>query len=76
MLKTLHIADPSILISTVFEQMSNRITFDKCVWFLQLSQSTTDKRPSYDDILGANIEPTTFYNISDLEIQDNVARIW
>ncbi|KAI7748894.1 hypothetical protein M8C21_032815 [Ambrosia artemisiifolia] len=41
-----------------------------------LSQSTTDKRPSYDDILGANIEPTTFYNISDLEIQDNVARIW
>ncbi|XP_076892681.1 uncharacterized protein LOC143544460 [Bidens hawaiensis] len=43
---------------------------------MQLSQSTTDKRPSYDDILGANIEPTTFYNISDLEIQDNVARIW
>lgn len=45
-------------------------------FFLQLSQSITDKRPSYDDILGANIEPTTFYNISDLEIQDNVARIW
>ncbi|CAH1419761.1 unnamed protein product [Lactuca virosa] len=43
---------------------------------MQLSQSITDKRPSYDDILGANIEPTTFYNISDLEIQDNVARIW
>ncbi|KAI3814509.1 hypothetical protein L1987_14149 [Smallanthus sonchifolius] len=43
---------------------------------MQLSQSTTDKRPSYDDVLGANIEPTTFYNISDLEIQDNVARIW
>lgn len=43
---------------------------------MQLSQSTTDKRPSYDDILGPNIEPTTFYNISDLEIQDNVARIW
>ncbi|KAL4577949.1 hypothetical protein LXL04_014064 [Taraxacum kok-saghyz] len=43
---------------------------------MQLSQSTTDKRPIYDDILGSNIEPTTFYNISDLEIQDNVARIW
>ncbi|KVH88836.1 hypothetical protein Ccrd_025276 [Cynara cardunculus var. scolymus] len=40
-----------------------------------LSQSTTDKRPSYDDIQGANVEPSTFYNISDLEIQDNLARI-
>ncbi|XP_024961053.1 uncharacterized protein LOC112501607 [Cynara cardunculus var. scolymus] len=43
---------------------------------MQLSQSTTDKRPSYDDIQGANVEPSTFYNISDLEIQDNLARIW
>ncbi|KAI3714677.1 hypothetical protein L6452_21636 [Arctium lappa] len=43
---------------------------------MQLSQSTTDKRPSYDDIQGANVEPSTFYNIGDLEIQDNLARIW
>lgn len=43
---------------------------------MQLSQSATDKRPSYDDIQGANVEPSTFYNIGDLEIQDNLARIW
>lgn len=35
-----------------------------------------DKRPSYDAISGANVTPTTFYNIGDLEIQDNLARIW
>uniref|UniRef100_A0A7C8YU46 DNA-directed RNA polymerase n=2 Tax=Opuntia streptacantha TaxID=393608 RepID=A0A7C8YU46_OPUST len=43
---------------------------------MQLSQSPLDKRPSYDAIEGANVEPTTFYNIGDLEIQDNLARIW
>ncbi|GMH03370.1 hypothetical protein Nepgr_005209 [Nepenthes gracilis] len=43
---------------------------------MQLSQSPLDKRPSYDAIQGANVEPTTFYNIGDLEIQDNLARIW
>lgn len=43
---------------------------------MQLSQAPVDKRPNYDAILGANIEPTTFYNIGDLEVQDNVARIW
>ncbi|KAL9233727.1 hypothetical protein vseg_008685 [Gypsophila vaccaria] len=43
---------------------------------MQLSQSPTDKRPSYDAIQGANVEPATFYNIGDLEIQDNLARIW
>ncbi|MCH96693.1 hypothetical protein A2U01_0017682, partial [Trifolium medium] len=25
---------------------------------------------------GANVTPTTFYNIGDLEVQDNLARIW
>ncbi|KAL1210644.1 hypothetical protein V5N11_006960 [Cardamine amara subsp. amara] len=43
---------------------------------MQLSQAPLDKRPNYDAILGANVEPTTFYNIGDLEVQDNVARIW
>ncbi|CAN8326466.1 unnamed protein product [Cochlearia groenlandica] len=43
---------------------------------MQLSQAPLDKRPNYDAILGANIEPTTFYNIGDLEVQENVARIW
>ncbi|KAJ0251656.1 Uncharacterized protein HA466_0125850 [Hirschfeldia incana] len=43
---------------------------------MQLSQAPVDKRPNYDAILGANIEPTTFYNIGDLEVQENVARIW
>ncbi|KAJ8750890.1 hypothetical protein K2173_016071 [Erythroxylum novogranatense] len=43
---------------------------------MQLSQSTTDKRPNYDAIQGANVTPTTFYNIGDLEIQGNLARIW
>ncbi|XP_021742048.1 uncharacterized protein LOC110708262 [Chenopodium quinoa] len=43
---------------------------------MQLSQSPLDKRLSYDAIQGANVDPTTFYNIGDLEIQDNVARIW
>nr|GMC65389.1 DNA-directed RNA polymerase I subunit rpa2 [Ipomoea batatas] len=43
---------------------------------MQLSQSPMDKRPSYDAIQGANVTPSTFYNIGDLEIQDNLARIW
>ncbi|KAL2501005.1 hypothetical protein Fot_34853 [Forsythia ovata] len=43
---------------------------------MQLSQCLLDQRPSYDAIQGANINPTTFYNIGDLEIQDNIARIW
>lgn len=43
---------------------------------MQLSQSPLDKRPSYDAIQGANVTPTSFYNIGDLEIQDNIARIW
>ncbi|XP_030448764.2 uncharacterized protein LOC115671354 [Syzygium oleosum] len=43
---------------------------------MQLSQSPLDKRPNYDTIQGANATPTTFYNIGDLEIQDNLARIW
>ncbi|KAL3744806.1 hypothetical protein ACJRO7_013985 [Eucalyptus globulus] len=42
---------------------------------MQLSQSPLDKRPNYDAIQGANVTPTTFYNIGDLEIQDNLARI-
>ncbi|XP_028124493.1 uncharacterized protein LOC114321521 [Camellia sinensis] len=41
-----------------------------------LSQSPLDKRPSYDAIQGANVTPTSFYNIGDLEIQYNLARIW
>lgn len=47
-----------------------------CIKFLQLSQSEMEKRPSYDYIQGANVTPTTFYNIGDLEVQDNLARIW
>ncbi|OIW06165.1 hypothetical protein TanjilG_01792 [Lupinus angustifolius] len=43
---------------------------------MQLSQSPMEKRPSYDYIQGANVTPTTFYNIGDLEVQDNLARIW
>ncbi|XP_010911857.1 uncharacterized protein [Elaeis guineensis] len=44
---------------------------------MQLSQAPLDnKRPSYDASQGANVTPTTFYNIGDLEIQDNLARIW
>ncbi|XP_044464274.1 uncharacterized protein LOC123194863 isoform X2 [Mangifera indica] len=43
---------------------------------MQLSQSPMDKRPSYDYIGGANVTPSTFYNIGDLEIQENLARIW
>ncbi|XP_058724203.1 uncharacterized protein LOC131595753 [Vicia villosa] len=43
---------------------------------MQLSQSEIEKRPSYDYIQGANVTPTTFYNIGDLEVQDNLARIW
>lgn len=43
---------------------------------MQLSQAPLDKRPDYDAIQGANVEPTTFYNIGDLEVQDNLARIW
>ncbi|GMN50694.1 hypothetical protein TIFTF001_019843 [Ficus carica] len=43
---------------------------------MQLSQSQLDKRPSYDAIQGANVTPSTFYNVGDLEIQENVARIW
>ncbi|KAK1312723.1 hypothetical protein QJS10_CPA07g00913 [Acorus calamus] len=43
---------------------------------MQLSQSPFDKRPSYDAIQGANVTPTTFYNIGDFEIQDNLGRIW
>lgn len=43
---------------------------------LQLSQSPLDNRPSYDAIEGANVTPTTFYNIGDFEVQDNLARIW
>ncbi|KAL8138072.1 hypothetical protein V2J09_004073 [Rumex salicifolius] len=43
---------------------------------MQLSQSSFEKRPTYDAVLGANVEPATFYNIGDFEVQDNVARIW
>ena len=35
-----------------------------------------DKRPTYDPIQGANVTPSTFYNIGNLEIQENLARIW
>ncbi|XVE54134.1 hypothetical protein DITRI_Ditri03aG0056700 [Diplodiscus trichospermus] len=43
---------------------------------MQLSQSPLEKRPTYDALQGANVNPTTFYNIGDLEVQDNLARIW
>ncbi|CAD6238248.1 unnamed protein product [Miscanthus lutarioriparius] len=41
---------------------------------MQLSQLPLDcKRPTYDALEGANVTPTSFYNIGDLEIQDNLA---
>ncbi|CAL4949247.1 unnamed protein product [Urochloa decumbens] len=44
---------------------------------MQLSQLPLDcKRPTYDALEGANITPTSFYNIGDLEIQDSLARVW
>uniref|UniRef100_A0A0E0JK45 Uncharacterized protein n=1 Tax=Oryza punctata TaxID=4537 RepID=A0A0E0JK45_ORYPU len=44
---------------------------------MQLSQLPLDcQRPTYDSLEGANTTPTSFYNIGDLEIQDNIARIW
>ncbi|XP_062213290.1 uncharacterized protein LOC133914163 [Phragmites australis] len=44
---------------------------------MQLSQLPLDcKRPSYDALEGANVTPTSFYNIGDLEVQDNLARVW
>ncbi|XP_057768335.1 uncharacterized protein LOC130988512 [Salvia miltiorrhiza] len=43
---------------------------------MQLSQAPLDIRPSYDAIQGANVTPTAFYNIGDLEVQHNLARIW
>ncbi|KAH6806547.1 oxidoreductase/transition metal ion-binding protein [Perilla frutescens var. frutescens] len=43
---------------------------------MQLSQADLDTRPSYDAVQGANVTPTEFYNIGDLEVQDNLARIW
>lgn len=44
---------------------------------MQLSQLPLDcKRPSYDALEGSNITPTSFYNIGDFEIQDNLARVW
>ncbi|XVF34976.1 hypothetical protein REPUB_Repub18cG0104700 [Reevesia pubescens] len=43
---------------------------------MQLSQSPSEIKPSYDAIQGANVNPTTFFNIGDLEVQDNLARIW
>ena len=47
------------------------------LFILQLSQLSLDcKRPSYDALEGANVTPTSFYNIGDLEIQDNLARVW
>lgn len=52
------------------------VNIDYTILFLQLSQSQVNKRPSYDAIEGANVTPTTFYNIGDLEIQDKLARIW
>ena len=42
------------------------------VYYQQLSQSPLEKRPSYDAIQGANVNPTTFYKIGDLELQDNL----
>ncbi|KAJ4958907.1 hypothetical protein NE237_026018 [Protea cynaroides] len=43
---------------------------------MQLSQSPLDKRPSYDAVQGANVTPTTFYNIGNFEIQDTLGRFW
>ncbi|KAK9131058.1 hypothetical protein Sjap_011545 [Stephania japonica] len=43
---------------------------------MQLSQAPVDRRPNYDAIQGANVTPTTFYNIGDFEIQENLGRVW
>ncbi|KAL6221037.1 hypothetical protein ACLB2K_008789 [Fragaria x ananassa] len=53
-----------------------RMQFHEYASEISLSQSPLDKRPSYDPIQGANVTPTTFYNIGDLEIQDNLGRVW
>lgn len=34
------------------------------------------KIPAYDPVEGANATPSTFYNIGDFELQDNIARVW
>ncbi|CAN0901401.1 hypothetical protein LINGRAHAP2_LOCUS21399 [Linum grandiflorum] len=43
---------------------------------MQLTQSRPGKNPKYDHIQGANVTPTTFYNIGDFELQDNLGRVW
>ncbi|KAJ3681720.1 hypothetical protein LUZ60_014293 [Juncus effusus] len=44
---------------------------------MQLSQGPTDKKvPQYDAIEGANVIHSTFCNIGDFEVQDNLARVW
>lgn len=44
---------------------------------MQLSQAPLNsKLPVYDAIQGANVTPTTFYNIGNFENQDNLGRIW
>ncbi|KAF3324582.1 hypothetical protein FCM35_KLT10739 [Carex littledalei] len=44
---------------------------------MQLSQGPMDtKIPVYDPVEGANATPSTFYNIGDFELQDNIARVW
>ncbi|KAJ1687822.1 hypothetical protein LUZ63_019212 [Rhynchospora breviuscula] len=44
---------------------------------MQLSQGPMEKKTlTYDAVEGANMTPTTFYNIGDFELQDNLARVW
>uniref|UniRef100_A0ACD5VF67 Uncharacterized protein n=1 Tax=Avena sativa TaxID=4498 RepID=A0ACD5VF67_AVESA len=44
---------------------------------MQLSQLDLDcKRPTYDALEAAKTTPTSFDNIGDLEIQDNLSRVW
>ncbi|KAJ4824437.1 hypothetical protein Tsubulata_023770 [Turnera subulata] len=44
--------------------------------FRKLSQSEVGKRLEYDPIEAPNMRPTTIYNIGDLDIEENLARIW
>jgi len=39
---------------------------------LHLSQTTSEKRPNFDTVQGANVTPATFYNSGDFEIQDQI----
>jgi hypothetical protein len=44
--------------------------------FLQLTQLPINEKPSFDSVKASEEITSAFYNIGDLELQDNLARIW